>query len=52
MDFIDYTGFSPKNEVAGDKCIAAGNWALEHLGKAVTFLFAHLELDSASIFIT
>ena len=45
-------GFFPKNEVhvAGDTFIAGGKEAMVHLGKAVTFLFVHLELDITSVF--
>ena len=39
-------GSPPKNEVAGDK------QALVHLGKAVTVVFTHAEVDVMSIFIT
>ena len=46
------SGLPPKNEVAGDKLIVGGNRALACLGKAVTFVFAHLELDVTSVFIT
>ena len=41
-----------KNEAAGDKFIVGDNRALTSLGKAVTFLFSHLELNVTSIFIT
>ena len=33
-------GFSPEDEVAGDKFMVGGNGALVCLSKAVTFLFA------------
>ena len=41
-----------KNEVATDKFKAGSNFALVRLGKALTFLFVHLELNVMSIFIT
>ena len=43
--FAVLSGFSPQNEVAGDKFRVGGTGA-------VAFLFAHLELDIMSIFIT
>ena len=45
-------GFSPKNEVAGDKFLVGGSWGLVHLGKDVAFLFVRLELDVTSVLIT
>ena len=41
-----------KHEVARDKFKAGSNFALVPLGKAVTFLFVHLELNVKSILIT
>ena len=41
--YLLYTGFSPKNEVAGDKFIVEGSRALVQVGKAVVHVHIYVQ---------
>ena len=47
--YLLYTGFSPKNEVAGDKFIVEGSRALVHVGKAVVHVHIYVNKQKTTI---